>query len=566
MNIKCNETENLKIVSKYYNEIINVKVNLINYLNYYNNKTKDYLKELIYLQKKYANNLQKYENNQDCDISDLFTLTKQIPGLIKEKIGALTFLTDFLTKSINEVNIRFEENNHIIKTIEQDYKDLFSDLENKNKNIELLKNRFYSKAKETENLLIDNQKRKKIIKLNHLKDLNMIKEIINKKQKLIDESIIEMQNAEEKYTKSLPNINNIEQSFISSIESFKNTKIVILCSNADILKDATQNFLIHFQNYSKMSCVSQDVELREIAELKLGNLFNEKIEKNKIISKPFTKTKLEPYKMFLLEKHKQQLFSSDLYKDLSSIEIDDNDIYEIANIIYSNLTLKNPNYNLKIEKEKVITNKIANKILAFSNKEINLDLPDDDELIQINKLMESKYNREIFIQKLNEFRNQGIFLIPEKNFNIIAQIFNSMLNKVIDDSDFNCAKNCIILSQTYYMNNNNDKSKIFLQSKIKNNNLFKSKLFWDDFTLYTIQVGITESINNNICDKSIYTDDIQKFDKIIFAQLIPLADNMIEFGLDKEIIKELINPKIEYYQLSEESKNLIWDLLDRKKI
>jgi hypothetical protein len=141
-----------------------------------------------------------------------------------------------------------------------------------------------------------------------------------------------------------------------------------------------------------------------------------------------------------------------------------------------------------------------------------------------------------------------------------------MLNKVIDDSDFNCAKNCIILSQTYYMNNNNDKSKIFLQSKIKNNNLFKSKLFWDDFTLYTIQVGITESINNNICDKSIYTDDIQKFDKIIFAQLIPLADNMIEFGLDKEIIKELINPKIEYYQLSEESKNLIWDLLDRKKI
>ena len=156
MNIKCNETENLKIVSKYYNEIINVKVNLINYLNYYNNKTKDYLKELIYLQKKYANNLQKYENNQDCDISDLFTLTKQIPGLIKEKIGALTFLTDFLTKSINEVNIRFEENNHIIKTIEQDYKDLFSDLENKNKNIELLKNRFYSKAKETENLLIEN--------------------------------------------------------------------------------------------------------------------------------------------------------------------------------------------------------------------------------------------------------------------------------------------------------------------------------------------------------------------------------------------------------------------------
>ena len=40
---------------------------------------------------------------------------------------------------------------------------------------------------------------------------------------------------------------------------------------------------------------------------------------------------------------------------------------------------------------------------------------------------------------------------------------------------------------------------------------------------------------------------------------------MIEFGLEKEIIKELINPKMQYYNLSEESKNVILGILQSKK-
>ena len=37
---------------------------------------------------------------------------------------------------------------------------------------------------------------------------------------------------------------------------------------------------------------------------------------------------------------------------------------------------------------------------------------------------------------------------------------------------------------------------------------------------------------------------------------------MINFRLDKEVIKELINPRIEYYKLNEESVNLIMNLLE----
>ena len=175
--------------------------------------------------------------------------------------------------------------------------------------------------------------------------------------------------------------------------------------------------------------------------------------------------------------------------------------------------------------------------------------------------MDSKYNREIFIQKLNEFRNHGVFIIPNENYIIIGEIINSILNRIMNDSDYYSAKNCIILSQTFYKKK--DEQKIFLQEEIKNNPLFKNELFWDNFILYSIQVGITESINSNLnCDMN---GDIKQYNNIVFAQLIPLADNMIEFGLDKEVIKELINPKIEYYKLSEESKKIIMDILEPKK-
>ena len=552
MNIICNETENLKKVDIYYNEIVKIKKNLIDYFTKYNESTKEHLKNLKNLQKNYSNNLKKNEINNECDMSQLYKLTQFIPSLIKEKIGAFSLLTNLLTQSINEVNNTFEENDRILKNIESDYIESKKDLENKNKLMEKLKNNFFSKAQETENLLIKYQKEKKSSKLkNNNKDMN----------EKIEESLNEMKRAEEEYINLLPNIQNLEDSFISSIESFKNTKKTILCSNVNLLKESIQNFIINYKNAFKMIFIEQDEELREMIELKLGEEIEKLIEKNRLINKPFRKCKIEPYKMKLLDTHKEQLFSCDLYKDLTSNEIDDNDIFEIANKIYENLSLKNPKYNIEIEKDKIITNNIANKILAFSNQNISLEKPTKEEINKIKKLMDSKYNREIFIQKLNEFRNHGVFIIPNENYIIIGEIINSILNRIMNDSDYYSAKNCIILSQTFYKKK--DEQKIFLQEEIKNNPLFKNELFWDNFILYSIQVGITESINSNLnCDMN---GDIKQYNNIVFAQLIPLADNMIEFGLDKEVIKELINPKIEYYKLSEESKKIIMDILEPKK-
>ena len=558
MKIHCNETENLIKVEKLYNEIIEIKSNLIKYLNAFNNSTKEYLKQLKQIENNYGYYLQNYEKNKDYDINEIINVTKNIPTVIKEKIQSYSFVTELLTESINKMKYIFEENEQIINNINLDYIDSKNDLELKYQNIEKLKKNFFLKANEAENFLIDLTLTKKKCKQ---KKLNA------EQEKIINQLLHEMEMAENEYISPVESIKHMENSFLSSIESCLNSKKVIIISNTNAIKDTVQHFLVNIKNSYKM-CYNEETQekkLRELNQLKLGDKLNEIMEKNKIINKPFIKFQILPYKMKILNKQQTKNCSSDLLNNLPINELDDNDIYEIANKIYKKLNLKYPYYNLEIEKEKLLTNKISNKILSFINKNNKLESPSKEELKQINKLMDSKFNRKIFIQKLNEFRNSGIFVIPEEIFNEIGEIFNSMLNKVRDDNDFYCAKNCIILSQTFYINI--DENKIYLYTKIKNNPLFKSKLFWDKFIKYSIDIGISYSSNVNINNTSYSSEVIEpiKYDNIVFGQLIPLTDNMIEFGLDKDVIQELIIPIIQKYNLSEESKNLILDILKSKK-
>ena len=56
-----------------------------------------------------------------------------------------------------------------------------------------------------------------------------------------------------------------------------------------------------------------------------------------------------------------------------------------------------------------------------------------------------------------------------------------------------------------------------------------------------------------------------KYNDLIFSQIITITNNMIEFNVDKEDIKKLINEKIEKYRLNEKSKNIILNLIENSK-
>lgn len=53
---------------------------------------------------------------------------------------------------------------------------------------------------------------------------------------------------------------------------------------------------------------------------------------------------------------------------------------------------------------------------------------------------------------------------------------------------------------------------------------------------------------------------------IVFTQLLPLIHNMIEFGIDTDIVEEIISPIIKQYKISSEFSDVIYSEINSKKL
>ena len=148
----------------------------------------------------------------------------------------------------------------------------------------------------------------------------------------------------------------------------------------------------------------------------------------------------------------------------------------------------------------------------------------------------------------------------------MSKLINTIINTVQRDSDFHSMKNAIILSQTYYIKGSNNNDRIYLQKTIHNNDIFKSKKFWVDFLDFSINKEIVQSVSNDVKNGNILKENRKetedKMSNIAFAQIVPYADNMKEFGVDKEIIKEVIFPKMEQYKMNNESYESVKALIN----
>ena len=51
---------------------------------------------------------------------------------------------------------------------------------------------------------------------------------------------------------------------------------------------------------------------------------------------------------------------------------------------------------------------------------------------------------------------------------------------------------------------------------------------------------------------------------LFFSKLLSLIDNMFDFGVDTETIKEIIEPRVEYYKVDKKLKKTINDVIESK--
>ncbi len=564
MNIQCNETINYWVIDNYWKEFNSTFTNCIHLIKDFYNVTKDYYSKL---NKIYNNNINNLSDNSKFTID----IIKDIPKIIFSQLENIKTMIEGLETTILNCESFINKKRDLINKLSKDFKNVEKELENQYYISNKAQIIYYNLANESENLILQNiDTTKKIDKKynNKENDIDINDQIIQqntKEKEKIKNSLNKTKKIENEYITNVNKAKLYEEKFLITSDNYVKTTTEIFKESCDKLKQITIDFLILNKNAYKVPSIEIDNFLPLLFSMKKSEEFEQKLKKEFTYKYPFNKINTEPYKIKSISNNISS-FSNDLYKKDNEIGV--KDINKVVKTLFDNLILKDKDYNIEIEEEKILTNELINKMFAFSNKNITLPELKEEELEKLKNLMRKKDNRKIFITKLNEFRNIGVFSIPEKTFNEISIIMNWILDFILKDEDFFCAKNIIILSQTFYILKGT-KEKIYLQQKIENHPVFKNLEFWQIFIQFTISNTISNSIESDIKNGKILKesekDSKKKYDNIIFTHLITLADNMIEFGNDISNIKTIIKQKINYYKINEDLENMIWSILESKK-
>ena len=564
----CSELENMNISINYYSFIKEVFEDYIKYITNYKNITNEYLKKLIQNHEKYGPRLMGKEKDlskyKGIKTTHIYSITSPIPKIINKQIENLKFFITGIDSQIESYNLIIKEKDILSTKFQQMFDEAKKDLLKKYRDIDKLRDNFISTMSNTEDTI-----NKYITRKDNPLSFNEMKNTISASKK-IEKEYKNLINSTECYEETFDAL------YISSIENIK--KLSSETSNQ--MKDIIIDFIILLKNYNKMLSSEIDIYLPGLNEMNEIKIMEDIIEKSFKKNNKLVHVTPDKYNLKIFSKNDDTediLYShpilniEDGFKEMTIIK--DMNILSIFKIMKENFDLiEDHNMDIKIEEEKLNCLKLTDKILELENpkkdKNRNNIGPTNQEINELNNLLDIHHNRVVFLQKLSEYRNKGKFEINEKTFDILSKLFITIINTIERDNDFRSVKNAIILSQTYYIKTDNNNGKKYLQKIIQDNNIFKSKKFWVEFLEYSINKEIVTSVNNDVKTGNILRENRKeaedKMSNIAFSQILPYADNMIEFGMNKEIIMEVVFPKMIQYKMSNELIESIKSIVNSK--
>ena len=582
--------ENINISDNYFIFLKQISEEYLKYISNYKLATGEYLKKLSLNHEKFSPKLMETNSQlKDIGSNHIISLTSIVPKVVEQQMINIEYFVEGFDEKLEKFEKLMKE-----KIIEYtDYQNFFKETKNelskKYKEIEKIKGSFMSNINISEEAIHkfymkQNNKKKKSNSNLNLTQIDNGYELNNISfEEQVNNSIQKTKKIEEEYKNNIVLVKSYEKNYIEVTENTKEKGRNILSEIANGLKELISDCLVFLRNSFKIPLSEIDTYITEIVSLDEYSKFDKLIKssyKNYNILKPIN---TEKYTLKFFKNNSNLNNNSNNINNASNnnsiieeglqemdFEQEEEMFMTIKKMMKNFELLENNNFNLNVEEEKLRCKYLTLKILSFSplSKLDKYKIPNitQDEVEEINKMLQKKMNRVIFIQKLSQFRNSGIFEFPEREYNILSLLFNNILKIIESEGDYESAVNIIILSQTYYIVKNNKKE--YLQKAIIDNELFKTKKFWETFVSYSINKAIesnkkTDEQNGEkiISDK----EKEEKYSNIVFAQLIPLTDNMIEFGLDINIVEEIILPIIKEYKISPEFAEAVTSTINIKK-
>ena len=543
-------------------------------------------KKLSQFQEKFGQNLldkEKLKNKyKNFDIKNIYEITSIVPNIVQQLINNFNFVANALDPIIESLDNIFNEKINMEYKLE--YESIKNNLNKSYKNIEKNKNIFFNKMNYVEDTIYKYYTNKNKNNQNNIEEKN------NKNENLITTEqlntvINDGKKLEAQYLSCFDTILDLENSFDEISKKLK-------LNYSKYSLDLTKKFRKIISDISLILKNNFSEPLNETAlMLEKINDFDQKVNIEKIIYDSFRINKL-------IVKQKPKKYRIKIFKDSIKIKGNKNpkshinyledgldeltyfEDYPSLNTVnylynYFNLVEKDFKLDLKIELEKLQTKNISQQILLYIKKDKN-EIKDTgniliskDEIKKLKELLNAHHNRVIFLQDLNTFRAKGAYGIPKDIFDLWNDLFTLMTNTIARDKDFHTAKNLIILSQTYYYLTE-ENYKYYMFEILKKNDIFRNYKFWEAYIYFSIDNEIIKTIKNDKRNGTLIKKNQKESDdlygRIVFAQLVSMADNMINFNFDMKKLKELIKPIIKHYNLNEESITIIDDIIHKNNL
>lgn len=412
------------------------------------------------------------------------------------------------------------------------------------KNLNKYKDKFQESASALEKKIL--KKIKKIKENNSQKTL----EISSKLQKEVNDNL-------KKYQSSIEIINQKREEFVNKqkdlIKLYVKTKEININIYYNILSDflsLVTDKIISFFNNSKFKKWQKQLQDKDVKK-EVINYFD-KIKSNENDDEK-TAVEFEGYK-------------SKIDLDNCTNNEDYNNCLEAINIIDKNYKYIFDENVLEGQKLKNDIGEWVKTFFELDEKNLHIDEGTFDEYY--HKVLKNPCTHKSFLKKLTDLRTNINLNRNKQLIDILNESFKIVLAEAKINKSFNIAKNCLILSQTfYYLDNGN---KIYSSESLKKETWLSEKNFWLEFSSYMVEeelkklnISFPELIFEDIQQNKSFSEKLSsKIDNTIFSQLFTLINNLIYFTNDKSNAIEIIETfKKRYIYLSEKNIQLLYQII-----
>ena len=496
----------------------------------------------------------------DCSENEFETIIKNIGQILTSSIQIqLNHLLVFLSQSqslIHLLNQSIAQSKNFINKSKEINENVFSKIKAMNNNYHKEYLSMINSFENLENKLVENYVKKNYNKKDDINedDENAIKNsvIISKKleKELINFNKEGIRNYIKEYNKNLKDIkynrNILTKNFYECILSIINN-----------LNEYFSNLIneIHNETDINTPLLNENSENEEIFDFQISEK-----DTNSIIFRLFNSKKynIKIIDNLIINYGQSYNENEDLKVGNSKFLLSEEDIYNIVKEIYNYdfISINKSEYDLEIEKEKLKIIDLTKKLLSYE-----IDQPESITNEEVKILYNMTNNNDeytlCFLSVLNQFRGKSIYEMPKRVFDIIINIFQNSLNSLEKSKNMEIGEVIVTLSFSFFMLE--DKQRYYFGDIIKNNKILKSQEFWNDYIVNQIDKDL-KRIKLDIKNTKLNESDNKNIYDILLSKVLPSADTMSKFGIEKKEILDIIEPLINKYIINKKSKEYLLSL------